>query len=69
MDVHAHKPPTVGTHVEMLRPRRFLAGSFEDAVVVGCLTDPAIGVVLELQFEDESRMQRTWPSSTIRLLN
>jgi hypothetical protein len=36
--------------------------------VVGRLTDPAVGVVLELQFEDARRVQRVWPSPGIRLL-
>jgi len=58
--------PTVGTQVEMRRSRSWESEAFERAVVVNRLIDPALGVVLELQFRDATRMQRVWPSSTIR---
>jgi hypothetical protein len=61
--------PQVGMHVEMLRPNVFGGGSFERAIVVDRLTDPGIGVVLEVQFEDAQRVQRVWPSPAIRLLS
>ena len=61
--------PKIGTHVEVRRPGdNREEGMFEQAVVVQRLTDPCLGVVLELQFEDSKRMQRVWPSSTIRLV-
>jgi hypothetical protein len=60
--------PEIGARVEMLRPRGFADGAFERAVVVNRLIDPAVGVVLELQFGDAVRVQRVWPSPAIRLL-
>jgi hypothetical protein len=68
MNAHDQEPPTVGTHVEMLRPGAFIAGSFERATVVDRLTDYTFGVVLEIEFEDAVRVQRVWPSPAIRLL-
>lgn len=59
--------PQIGMQVEMLRPNES-GTSFESAVVVDRLTDPVIGVVLELQFGDAWRVQRVWPSPAIRLL-
>ena len=53
----------------MLRPRdcgSSAGESFERAVVVGSLTDPGLGIVLELQFGDAVRVQRVWPSPAIR---
>ena len=52
----------------MLRPGGAGNAGFERAVVVDRLTDTAIGVVLEIQFEDSGRVQRVWPSPAIRLL-
>ena len=60
--------PQIGMQVEMPRPNDEVGGSFESAVVVDRLTDPVIGVVLELQFGDAWRVQRVWPSPAIRLL-
>lgn len=60
--------PEIGTPVEMLRPGGAGNAGFERAVVVDRLTDTAIGVVLEIQFEDSGRVQRVWPSPAIRLL-
>ena len=51
----------------MLRPGGLGTGAFERAVVVNRLTDVAIGLVLEVQFEDARRLQRVWPSPAIRL--
>ena len=59
--------PQIGMHVEMLRPSGSGDSCFEPAVVVDHLTDPVIGVVLELQFGDAWRVQRVWPSPAIRL--
>jgi hypothetical protein len=60
--------PEVGAQVEIRRPARYGGeADFETAVVVDRFSDSAIGVVLELQFGDAWRMQRVWPSSTIRL--
>ena len=71
--IDGENPPAIGTHVEMVRPCEPAGsfqpgGSFEPAVVVDHLTDPVIGVVLELQFADAWRVQRVWPSPAIRLL-
>ena len=68
MDAHGENSPPIGTQVEMLRPGGTTDGRFERAVVVDRLTDLAIGVVLEMQFEDAGRVQRVWPSPAIRLL-
>jgi len=54
----------VGATVQILRPAG--AGSFEPALVIDRFTDPVLGLVLEVQFTDSMRMQRMWPSSTIR---
>jgi hypothetical protein len=68
MDAHKPDAPTIGTQVEMRRSRSWEDESFQRAVVINRLTDPALGVVLELEFEDARRIQRVWPSSTIRVL-
>ena len=60
--------PQIGMQVEMPRPNDEVGGSFESAAVVDRLTDPVIGVVLELQFGDAWRVQRVWPSPAIRRL-
>ena len=67
--IHGESPPEIGMQVEMLRPNGEWGDSFQAAVVVDHLTDPAVGLVLELQFEDAERVQRVWPSPAIRLLN
>ena len=51
----------------MVRPQQFGVAPFEAAVIVDRMTDPALGLVLEVEFEDASRVQRIWPSPTIRL--
>jgi hypothetical protein len=68
MGVRSDTSPQIGTHVEVRRPSGHGDGSFERAVVVDRLTDIAIGLVLEIQFEDAGRLQRVWPSPAIRLL-
>jgi hypothetical protein len=60
--------PSVGTQVEMRRPGTAGNSDFEPATVVDRLSDVGLGTVLELQFGDAWRMQRVWPSSTIRLV-
>jgi hypothetical protein len=50
----------------MMRAPGWGDGLFEPAVVVRRLTDPVLGLVLEVQFADSVRMQRVWPTSTIR---
>ena len=69
MDVHEQEPPAPGTYVEMVRSRGYWGGSFERAVVVNRVSDPGVGFVLEVQFEDDVCVQRVWPSPAIRLLN
>jgi len=64
MGRHHDGSPPVGATVEILRAGG--AGSFEPAVVVKRLTDPVLGLVLEVKFADSVRIQRVWPSSTIR---
>ena len=57
--------PSIGTHVQVLRDG---AGDvYHAAIVVRHLADPQLGNVLELRLSDSRRMQRTWPTSTIRL--
>jgi hypothetical protein len=51
----------------MMRPHDLRRASFEVGVVVDHLTDPTWGVVLEVEFADATRIQRIWPSPTIRL--
>jgi hypothetical protein len=58
--------PQIGTQVDMLRTNE-AGNTFESAVVVDRLSDPVIGLVLELQFGDAWRVQRVWPSPAIRL--
>jgi hypothetical protein len=60
LSVHA---PSVGARVEMRRPD----GDFEPATVVDRFDDAALGIILELQFGDDWRMQRVWPAIAIRL--
>ena len=64
MGRHHDGSPPVGATVQILRPAG--AGSFEPALVIDRFTDPVLGLVLEVQFTDSMRMQRMWPSSTIR---
>jgi hypothetical protein len=64
-----HSPmPPIGAHVLVLRDRFDESGLYDAAVVVAHLTDPVYGGVLELRLSNSTRMQRTWPSSTIRLV-
>ena len=65
MDGFGDNSPQIGTQLEMLWPGG--DGRFERAIVVDRLMDTAIGVVLEVQFEDAGRLQRVWPSPAIRL--
>jgi hypothetical protein len=60
--------PELGTQVEIRRPGTPGGDlAFEPAIVVDRLSDAGIGFVLELQFGDAWRMQRVWPSATIRV--
>ncbi len=58
--------PQIGARVEILCHNE-TGAFFESAVVVDQQTDHAIGVVLEMQFEDARCVQRMWPSPAIRL--
>ena len=40
---------------------------FQAAIVVGHLVDPVLGNVLELRLSDQRRLQRMWPSPSLRL--
>ena len=57
--------PAVGTEVEVLR-HDGACDVYQPAVVVGHLDDPALGSVIELELGNARRLQRTWPTSTIR---
>ena len=59
--------PAIGAHVLVLRDRPDDTGLYDMAVVVAHLSHPVFGGVIELRLSDSRRMQRTWPSSTIRL--
>jgi hypothetical protein len=59
--------PKIGTHVKLLEHGSADSGVYRSAVVVGQLNDPVLGDVVELRLSDSRRMQRTWPTSTIRL--
>jgi len=56
--------PPVGTHVRVLGA----IGASRSAEVVGHLSDPVLGDVLQLLLSDPVRLfQRVWPSPTIEL--
>jgi len=59
--------PKIGTHVQVLDSGSVGSGVYRSAVVVGQLNDPVLGDVVELRLSDSRRMQRTWPTSTIRV--
>ncbi len=58
--------PAIGTRVQMLRSPDSERDGFQVAVVVGHRTDPTLGGVLELRLSNLHRIQRAWPSPTIR---
>ena len=59
--------PKIGAQVQVLRDNVAGDGVYQAAIVVGHLKDPDLGTVLELRLSDSRRLQRTWPTSTIRL--
>jgi hypothetical protein len=66
---HLHEAmPAIGTEVEVLR-HGASGDVFQTAVVVGHHDDPALGSVIELELGNARRLQRTWPTSTIRRLS
>jgi hypothetical protein len=66
--VHEHVAmPAIGTHIQIRRPNVVSGDEFQAAIVVGHLTDPVLGSVLELRLSDSRRMQRIWPSPSLRL--
>jgi len=65
---HDQAMPSIGTRVEVLHESHSDSGAFQSAIVVGHLNDPVLGGVLELRLSNSQRMQRTWPTSTVRLL-
>jgi hypothetical protein len=56
--------PAIGTQVHV---RRQVGNTFQPAIVVGHLTDPGLGKVIELRLPNLQRVQRVWPSSEVRL--
>ncbi len=66
MTSHDGSMPPIGTHVQVLRDGAE-DGVYQAAIVVRHLNDPELGDVLELRLSDSRRLQRTWPTSTIRL--
>ena len=59
--------PSIGTQVQVLRYSHSADGNYQSAIVVGHLHDPALGSVIELRLSDSQRLQRIWPTPTIRL--
>jgi len=59
--------PAIGTRVEVLRHSTAGRDVYQSAIVVGHLHDRDLGTVLELRLSNSKRLQRTWPTSTIRL--
>jgi hypothetical protein len=59
--------PSIGANVLVLRDSPGESGLYDTAVVVAHLSDPVFGGVLELQLSNSKLIQRTWPTSTIRL--
>jgi hypothetical protein len=59
--------PSIGTHVQVLSYSPSDDGNYQSAIVVGHLHDPALGSVIELRLSDSQRLQRVWPTPTIRL--
>jgi hypothetical protein len=59
--------PGIGTHVQVLRDGAGEDDVYHAAIVVRHFNDPELGNVVELRLSDSCRMQRTWPTSTIRL--
>ena len=64
---HDGSMPPIGTHVQVLRDGAAEDGIYHAAIIVRHLNDPELGNVVELRLSDSRRMQRTWPTSTIRL--
>jgi hypothetical protein len=63
---HVAMPP-VGADLQIRRPSHLGHDEFQPATVVGHLDDPALGGVRELRLSDSERMQRVWPSPSLRL--
>jgi hypothetical protein len=59
--------PAIGTHVQIRRSHVTGGDEYQAAIVVGHLNDPILGNVLELRLSDSQRMQRIWPSPSLRL--
>jgi len=59
--------PAIGTHIQIRRPQLTTGDEYQAAIVVGHLNDPILGNVLELRLSDSQRMQRIWPSPSLRL--
>ena len=57
--------PKIGTQVQVLRHDP--GADYHSAIVVGHHSDPMLGDVIELRLSNSRRIQRTWPTSTIRL--
>jgi hypothetical protein len=67
MTSHDAAMPSIGTQVQVLRHSAAGGDAYQSAIVVGHLNDPDLGNVIELRLSDSKRLQRTWPTSTIRL--
>jgi hypothetical protein len=59
--------PPIGTHVQVRRHGAADDESFQAGIVVGHLVDPALGNVVELRLSDSRRLQRIWPSPSVRV--
>jgi hypothetical protein len=56
--------PPIGSNLELLRGAGHAP---ERAIVVGHLTDPVLGDAVVVRLNDSRRMQRLWPSPSLRL--
>ena len=63
---HVDMPP-IGAHLHVRRANAFGREEFQAAIVVGHGSDPALGSVLELQLSNSERLERVWPSPSLRL--
>jgi len=59
--------PAIGTRLHVLHTDPGQDVTYQSAIVVGHLNDPVLGDVLELRLSDSQRLQRAWPSASLRL--
>jgi hypothetical protein len=59
--------PAIGTRVDVQRTSDGGGDVYQSAIVVGHLRDPSLGSVIELRLSNSQRVQRVWPTPTIRV--